>query len=89
MVLPSGTTRLNTHALPYVQSDRKLEDPGLNALLQTGTKRNAKKNKKKKKKAPAATDNNNNTTTTTTTTTTAATPAATKTTEQSQMDTKE
>ncbi len=87
MVLPSGTTRLNTHALPYVQSDRKLEDPVLNTLLQTGTKRNAKKNKKKKKKAPAATDNNNNTTTTTTTT--AATPAATKTTEQTQMDTKE
>jgi curved DNA binding protein len=46
LVLPSGTMKLNQHQLPYIQSNYKIEDPALSALLQTGTKR-AKKNKKK------------------------------------------
>jgi len=49
LVLPTGTSRLNSHPLPYVSSERKIEDAGINTLLQTGTKR-TKKNKKKKKK---------------------------------------
>jgi len=49
LVLPSGTLRLNSHALPFISSQFKIEDPVITALLQTGTKR-AKKNKKKSKK---------------------------------------
>jgi len=49
LVLPSGTDRLNTHPLPYVQSQYKVEDAGITAILQMGTKR-SKKNKNKKKK---------------------------------------
>jgi curved DNA binding protein len=46
LVLPSGTQRLTSHPLPYVASDKKLEDPELQALLALSTKR-AKKGKKK------------------------------------------
>jgi len=46
LVLPSGSQRLTSHALPYVASEKKLEDPELQALLALTTKR-AKKNKKK------------------------------------------
>jgi len=49
LILPSATDRLTSHPLPYVTSEFKIEDPEINTLLQTGTKR-AKKNKKKKKK---------------------------------------
>jgi curved DNA binding protein len=52
LVLPSGTMRLNTHALPYISSEHKLEDPALNAIMQMGTKR-AKKGKKKPKEKTA------------------------------------
>jgi len=50
LILPSGTIRLNSHTLPYVTSEYKIEDPAINAILQTGTKRK-KASKKKKKKA--------------------------------------
>eukprot|EP01118_Nematostelium_gracile_P005252 TRINITY_DN1647_c0_g1_i1.p1 TRINITY_DN1647_c0_g1~~TRINITY_DN1647_c0_g1_i1.p1 ORF type:complete len:395 (-),score=156.15 TRINITY_DN1647_c0_g1_i1:57-1241(-) len=66
LVLPSGTMKLNAHALPYIQSNYKIEDAGLNAILQTGTKR-AKKNKKKsgsKKKAEQKPEGEASTTTT-------------------------
>jgi len=46
LVLSSGTMRLNSHALPYISSQYKIEDEGIKAILQMGTKR-AKKNKKK------------------------------------------
>jgi len=49
LILKSETVRLNSHALPFITSEYKLEDPTIKALLQTGTKR-AKKNKKNKKK---------------------------------------
>jgi len=49
LILPSATDRLTSHQLPYVSSELKIEDPEINTLLQTGTKR-TKKNKKKKKK---------------------------------------
>jgi curved DNA binding protein len=64
LVVPSGTFRLNSHPLPFVNSEKKIEDPALLTLLQTGTKR-TKKNKKKKKKPAsgeaAATDSTNTT----------------------------
>jgi len=49
LVLPSGTMRLNTFALPFVSSEHKIQDTTIEAVLQLGTKR-SKKNKKKKKK---------------------------------------
>lgn len=57
LVLPSGTLRLNAHPLPFVTSDKKIEDPALLSLLAQGTKRSKKNKKKKAKKdapAPAA-----------------------------------
>jgi len=53
LVLPSGTQRLTSHPLPYVASDKKLEDPELQALLALSTKR-AKKGKKKAAAAAGA-----------------------------------
>jgi len=50
LILPSGTQRLTSHALPYVSSEKKLEDPELVALLNLSTKRS----KKSKKKVAAA-----------------------------------
>jgi len=50
MVLASGTLRLNSHPLPYISSQYKLEDPTINAILQMGTKRTKKGKKKGKKK---------------------------------------
>jgi len=49
LILPSGTMRLNTFALPFVSSEHKIQDATIDAVLQLGTKR-SKKNKKKKKK---------------------------------------
>jgi len=48
MILPSSTQRLTSHPLPYVSSEKKIEDPTINAVLAMGTKRGTKKNKKKK-----------------------------------------
>jgi len=49
LLLPSESKRLNSHALPYIQSALKLEEPSLVQLMTQGTKR-AKKNKRKSKK---------------------------------------
>lgn len=49
LVLPSGTSRENSFPPPFVSSDHKIEDPGLNAILASSTKR-AKKKKKSNKK---------------------------------------
>jgi len=51
LILPSGTLRLNSHPLPYISSQFKIEDAGINAILQMGTKRVKKGKKKGKKKA--------------------------------------
>jgi len=51
IISSSETKRLTQHALPYVQSALKIEDPALNTILASGTKR-AKKSGAKKKKAP-------------------------------------
>jgi len=50
LILSSGTLRLNTHPLPYISSQLKIEDPAINAILQMGTKRIKKGKKKGKKK---------------------------------------
>jgi len=52
MILPSETKRLNTHPLPYISSEIKMEDASINSIMQQGTKR-IKKNKKKSKKKAA------------------------------------
>lgn len=53
LILPSQTSKLNSLPLPYVQSEHKIVDPEITALLQQGTKRTSKnKNKKKKSKKP-------------------------------------
>jgi len=54
LILPSETKRLNTHALPYISSEIKMEDASINSIMQQGTKRmkKNKKNKNKKKAAP-------------------------------------
>eukprot|EP01119_Soliformovum_irregulare_P004213 TRINITY_DN1521_c0_g1_i1.p1 TRINITY_DN1521_c0_g1~~TRINITY_DN1521_c0_g1_i1.p1 ORF type:complete len:402 (+),score=136.36 TRINITY_DN1521_c0_g1_i1:42-1208(+) len=50
IISSSETKRLTSHPLPYVNSNLKIEDTGLNQILATGTKR-TKKNSNKKKKA--------------------------------------
>jgi curved DNA binding protein len=54
LILPSETKRLNSHALPYISSEYKMEDPAINAIMQQGTKRVKKSKKKGKKKAEPA-----------------------------------
>ena len=54
LILPSETKRLNSHALPYISSEHKMEDPAINAIMQQGTKRVKKSKKKGKKKAEPA-----------------------------------
>jgi len=60
LVLPSGTSRLTSHPLPFITSDKKVQDAELLNVLQGGTKR-TKKNKKKKstKKEGTAADATN------------------------------
>jgi len=57
LILPSETKRLNSHALPYISSEIKMEDASINSIMQQGTKRVKKSKKKGKKKAatPAVT----------------------------------
>jgi len=53
LLLPSETKRLTVHALPFIQSEFKVDDPVITAIMQQGTKR-VKKSKKKGKKKGAA-----------------------------------
>jgi len=53
LILPAETKRLNTHALPYISSEIKMEDASINSIMQQGTKR-MKKGKKKSNKKKAA-----------------------------------
>jgi len=71
LLLPSGTMRLNSHPLPFVSSEHKIEDQSINAILQMSTKRTKKTKKKKKKKTttPPAKGSEPPTTTPTPTTT--------------------
>jgi len=52
LLLPSGSQKLTSHALPYVSSEKKLDDPQLVEFLALSTKR------PKKKKAPKGGEEN-------------------------------
>jgi len=54
LLLPSGSQRLTQHALPYVSSEKKLEDPQLVEFMALTTKRPKKKKAGKKKEAAVA-----------------------------------
>jgi curved DNA binding protein len=39
LILPSSTNRITGHPVPYIKSEKKIEDPSLNEILKMGTKR--------------------------------------------------
>jgi len=51
LVLPSSTTRITGHPLPFVQSEHKVEDKSVLDIMQMSTKRNKKKKSGNKKKS--------------------------------------
>jgi len=55
LLLPSGSQKLTSHALPYVSSEKKLEDPQLLEFMALSTKRPKKKKAGKKKEEGGAT----------------------------------
>lgn len=54
IITPSGTVRLTNHPEPLVRSDHQITDPGIKAILNTGTKKGAAAKKKKKNKKKVA-----------------------------------
>jgi len=54
LILPASISKITEAPLPYVQSDKTVEDAGLKHILSLGVKRSTKKKGKKKKAGKAA-----------------------------------